>query len=107
MSGDDFGRLIYLVLLGCVGFALAAKYLEVFPKTPAGADATFSGLTRGVGDTVAEAHPPDVSVADALGAAIASMELQEGEDSILGWDVAPQRMRALLRVPFRVDYVSP
>jgi c(7)-type cytochrome triheme protein len=28
----------FLVLLGCIGFALAAKYLEVFPKTPAGAE---------------------------------------------------------------------
>jgi c(7)-type cytochrome triheme protein len=27
-----------LVLLGCTGFALAAKYLEVFPKTRAGAE---------------------------------------------------------------------
>jgi c(7)-type cytochrome triheme protein len=28
----------FLVLLGCVGFGLAAKYLEVFPKTLAGAE---------------------------------------------------------------------
>jgi c(7)-type cytochrome triheme protein len=27
-----------LVVMGCVGFTLAAKYLEVFPKTPAGAE---------------------------------------------------------------------
>jgi len=28
-----------LVVMGCVGFTLAAKYLEVFPKTPVGAEA--------------------------------------------------------------------
>ena len=38
-----------LVLLGCVGFALAAKYLEVFPKTPAGAEEAD--------DVAAQEHP--------------------------------------------------
>ena len=35
-----------LVLLGCSGFALAAKYLEVFPKTPAGAEEADQIATR-------------------------------------------------------------
>jgi c(7)-type cytochrome triheme protein len=39
----------FLVLLGCVAFALAAKYLEVFPETPAGAEEAD--------DIAARAHP--------------------------------------------------
>jgi c(7)-type cytochrome triheme protein len=37
-SGMEIAVTAFLVLLGCVGFSLAAKYLEVFPKAPVGAE---------------------------------------------------------------------
>jgi c(7)-type cytochrome triheme protein len=36
----------FLVVMGCVGFALAAKYLEVFPRTPEGAEAAERAAGR-------------------------------------------------------------
>ena len=102
-----------VLVVGGDAFQVATKELLIgselvswTTKTPAGADATFSGLGRALQKTLDKAHPDGTSVRDALGNPIAFLEMGESAEDDLGWDVATQRWRALLRLPFRADFAT-
>lgn len=84
--------------------AIGGEVVTWTGKAPSGADAVFSGLTRGVAGTAARAHQAGVGVLDDPGELVASIETAEPSSSDLGWDVANQRTRSLVRVPLRVDF---
>lgn len=69
-----------------------------------GDSATFSGLTRGAGKTVAAAHTNGANVADALGEPVGFIRTDGFDDNLLPFDVAQQRNRAIVRVPFVSTY---
>lgn len=91
---------------GTKALLIAGERVTWTGKVDAGADATFSGLTRGTGQTAARAHQAAAPVLDDPGDQSASMELAEASDDDLGWDVAAQRTRSLVRVPFRLDHAT-